>query len=489
MAQDEFFVGFTDASAYHKQDSVSIRALGYQSGETATLTINYTETGTTVFSGEVNASSQGVITYDWVVPDNAQIGNYNLTITSQSSSKSILDSQNFTVPGYPIQLRTLNLAGTPVPQISLEALDQASNAVYNGTSDVNGTATINLERGSHTINAFWNGVKVGELNVSITKAGAYDLTCGLTTLTIIVQDKNGLVIPFVGISLSFQYVTTKTASSETGQASGQTDLSGTFSFNSALAGIDYSINASIYGIVFSTQTISNLPAQPFFQAIIVCPTKNLSLKVLDYTLAPISTARIEFVEQTSGIFYGATTGNDGTVALDITIGKYQLRIYANDVLLNETLIDVFNDTSSQVRCNLYNIRVSVTVVDYFGQSIPNVNVTLNGPGRETLSEVTPTDGTATFNHIIGGNMQIVAYPKDIQTSYIAVNLQVEAATALTIKMAKYVVLGPFLIETTALATFILILAAILLFLSIEVYRRRRAKLNNKKAEGAIPSSR
>jgi hypothetical protein len=45
-------------------------------------------------------------------------------------------------------------------------------------------------------------------------------------------------------------------------------------------------------------------------------------------------------------------------------------------------------------------------------------------------------------------------------------------------MAKYILIGPFLIESSVLATFIIILLAIILFVSIEVYRRKRAKPAN-----------
>jgi hypothetical protein len=73
-------------------------------------------------------------------------------------------------------------------------------------------------------------------------------------------------------------------------------------------------------------------------------------------------------------------------------------------------------------------------------------------------------------------MQIIAYPTGMENSYEAVNLQIEEPTAIQIKMAKYILIGPFLIETSVLATCIIIFAVIILFLSIEIYRRKRAKL-------------
>jgi hypothetical protein len=196
---------------------------------------------------------------------------------------------------------------------------------------------------------------------------------------------------------------------------------------------------------------------------------------LDYHLAAIPNARIELVEQTSGIFYAAVTDNAGTVSVEVTFGKYLLRIFTGNILLNETVIEAFSDTQIEIRCILYNLQVSVVVVDYFGQPIPNVNVMLRGPEQVTRSATTQTDGTATFDNLIGGNMQIIAYLTGRENSYEAVNLQVEAPTAIKIKMGKYVLLGSFLIETSLLATLIIILAAVILFLSIEVYTRKRFK--------------
>jgi hypothetical protein len=147
-------------------------------------------------------------------------------------------------------------------------------------------------------------------------------------------------------------------------------------------------------------------------------------------------------------------------------------------LLNETVIEVFSDTQSEIRCSLYNIQVSVMVVDYFKQPIPNINVMLHGPGIGTRSATTQTNGITTFSNVIGGNIQIVTYPAGMENSYEAVNLHIEEPTAIQIRMAKYILIGPFLIESSVLATFIIILLAIILFVSIEVYRRKRAKPAN-----------
>jgi len=104
-----------------------------------------------------------------------------------------------------------------------------------------------------------------------------------------------------------------------------------------------------------------------------------------------------------------------------------------------------------------------------------MNVVLHGPGIGTLSATTQSNGETTFSNVIGGSMQIIAYPDGMENSYEAVKLQIAEPTTIQIRMAKYILIGPFLIESSVLATFIVILLMIILFVSIEVYRRKRAK--------------
>jgi hypothetical protein len=475
LADTQFFVGFTNSSQYHRSQAVAIRAIGYQPDENATLSIKNAKTSE-VYSERVTASSEGVITSSWTVPSDAVIGDFNITITPDTTAKLIPDSQLISISGYAISVRTLNLAGEAVPQIAVEALDQATDTVYSATTGYDGVANMNLETGNHTLSAFWNGVKVGEMNVSITGASSFDLQCELTNLKITVKNENGNLLPFVNLAVTYQY-TKADGTSGTGSASGQTNLSGTYNLTSVLPGISYTINASLYGIVFNAdnKTVPSLPVQAVSEVTIICPSQTLTLKITDYNMAAIPNARIELVEVTSGLFEAATVDASGTVTVEVTFGKYRLRVYKDDILLNSTVIEVFSDSEQEIRCSLYNIQVSVKVVDYFNQPIPNMNVVLNGPSTETWSSTTEANGAVTFDNVIGGDMQVITYPQGVENSYEAVSLRVEEPTTIDVRLAKYVLIGPFLVETSALATIIVILLAILLFVSIEIYRKKRAK--------------
>ncbi|MGD0202372.1 MAG: carboxypeptidase-like regulatory domain-containing protein [Candidatus Bathyarchaeia archaeon] len=476
LAQSQFSVGFLDSTTYHRGQTVTIGATGYQPGQAAALSIIRDATGATLDSQSLTASAGGIINATWVVPQNAVIGNYNVTITPTGIQKAIKDVETFSIPGYSIQVETVNLASEIVPQILVKALDQASGAVYNGTSGSNGIVNLKLETGLCSLTAFWNGVNVGETNITVTGNGAFTLSCQLTDLKITVQNENGITLPFVNLTITYQYQPTNGGSSQTGNVSAQTDPSGTYILNSTLTGISYSINASLYNQVFNSgnNTINNLPAQALTEVVIICPNEALTINVVGYNKAAIPSASINLVELTNGLFYTATTDSSGSATSQVTFGMYRLQIYKDNILINETNIEVFGASQQQIICSLYGIQVSVSVVDFFGTPISNANVTLNGPATEQLSAMTQGDGTATFNNVIGGDMQIVAFAQGAQNSYQAVTLTVDKPTSVRIQLDRYIVLGGFLIPVSSLITIIIILVAIVLFATVEIYRRKKS---------------
>ena len=482
LAENEFFVGFTDSSYYHRNEIVTIRAIGYQPEENATITIKYAESGTSVYSEIVTASSEGIFESAWAVPFDGLIVDYNITITSDSTDKLVPDSQLFSIPGYTVIVQTFNLAGEAVSEISVEALDQATDEIYTSTSDYQGTAILKLEVGNHLLSGFWNGVKVGELNVSITDSTSFDLSCRLTNVEITVQNENGNLMPFVELDITYQYFTTKENSLEVGSTSGETNLSGTYILNSVLPGISYDINASLYDMVFNAnnKTVISVPIQPTSKVVILCPSQSLTLKITDYNTDAIPDARIELVEITNGLFNSAITDIAGTATVEVTFGKYRLRVYKDEILLNSTSIEVFRDIQHEIPCSLFNIQVAVAVIDYFSQPIPDMNIVLHRLGIDPWSSSSKADGVATFSNVIGGDMQIIIYPDGAENNYEAFNVYIPESKDIEIKLNKYILVGPFLVESSALATFVIIFIAILLFVSIEVYRRKVAITANNK---------
>ncbi len=87
--------------------------------------------------------------------------------------------------------------------------------------------------------------------------------------------------------------------------------------------------------------------------------------------------------------------------------------------------------------------------------------------------MTKGDGTATFNNVIGGNMQIVAFAQGAQNDYQAMTLTVNQPTSVQIKIDRYVVFGSFLMPVSSLITIIIIIVDSL-FVTVEIYRRKKS---------------
>jgi hypothetical protein len=473
LSQNTFNVNFIDSTTYHRGQTVTVRATGYQPNEPATLTVTNAKSGTSFDTVSVTASTDGVISTSWAVPSTADLGDYTIKITPQNAQKSIPDSETFTIIGYSIQVKTTNLAGEVVSGITVQATDASTNVVSTAISDVDGLANFKLEQGTNALTALWNGVNVGQTNITVSADASFTLQCQLTDLKITVKNIDGTVLPQVNLSIVYQYQSGGTT--KNGNASGQTDSSGSFILNSAFPGASYTIDASVYNQIFNAanNTVSNLPAQANTQVFIICPSETVTLNVVGYNQEAISGARIELVELANGLFYSATTDSNGAATAQATFGMYRARVYKDNTLINETSVQVFSNSQQQIRCTLYGIQLSVKVVDFFGSPISNANVTLNGP--EKLSAVTQSDGTAIFNNIIGGNMQIIAQASGAKDAYQATVLTVNQPTSLQIKIDKYVALGPLLIQASSLITVLIILVAIIAFAVVEVYRRRRVR--------------
>ena len=472
MARTNFSVGFLDSTSYHRGQTAIVKAVGYQPSQAANLVVTNTATGVLLDQMPLTASNDGTIATSWQVSANAAIGNYTVQITTTGTPKAIVDSETISVIGYSVQIKTVNLGNEIVPLIRLQVQDATTNVVVNGSSGTDGIATFSLEAGVQSLNAFWSGVNVGQTNITVTGIGAFTMVCMLTDLNFVVYNENGVPMPFVHLDIGFRYQTASGVM-QVGSASGETDVLGFYRFNSTLTGIDYNVTASLYNQIFSVNKVNNAPVQSFSQVLITCPNEALTINVIGNNQAPIADARIELVEVSNNLFYTATTDINGSAIVSVTFGTYRARIYKNNVLINDTNVDVFSNTQKQIFCTLYGIQVSVSVVDVLGQPIQNVNVTLNGPATERFSALTHNNGKVVFNDVIGGDVQIVAFAQGAPNDFQAVFQTVNQPTSIQIKLDKYVALGPFLVQTNTLLTIAVILTLLILFVAEEIYRRKK----------------
>lgn len=239
---------------------------------------------------------------------------------------------------------------------------------------------------------------------------------------------------------------------------------------------NYTIKSLFYDLLFNT-TLVDVPLAFQPNITIVCPAYTLSVHVLDSKNNALEGAEVSVYEWTSGTAQPAlsgTTDTEGDITFPLNFGRYRLRTYKDNILLNETIVDLTEDTLlSTIRCSIYNADLSVVVTDYFGNPIPNVFVKLErrigGNYVEAHSGTTAADGSTIFAGILGGHVRISAYVAGklsrIEYLYLDVSRRVET------KIDGYVVLGGFVMDASQFFTLAVVLVIIALFLIILGYKR------------------
>lgn len=474
-----FSVGLTNSSEYHRNQALDIKA-AYASGENVILTL----TGNALnYSESLTADMTGIVHYvnSTILSSAPASSTYTVNLTSASgpTSKAPPDVQIFTVPGLAVNITTRNLAGEPVPNLSVQVFEN-SNSVYNLTSNANGTALSNgivpmLEVGNYVCNASLGNQEIGRRAIAVDETSTtFDLYCNLTNLIVVVRDEDGVMIPDVALSLADENRPTSALTLQ------PTDVNGTSIAHSILplldnAPISYVLNASRYGTVFNTTAHLQLPVIGSSVLSIVCPKENLLVNVVDGSGQPISNANVSATEAKGGLFYSNTTLADGNTIIHATFGRYLVQVYVNGIELNETTVDL-NITTVNVlmNCALYGLSVSVRISDYFGQSVPNLNVTLQRTGYQK-SIISGSDGLAVFNNIVGGDLQL-SVRQGGESSPIAVEtVSVDNAMTVDIRLGKYLVLAGMLVETGPFVTVMMIVLTVIFIICLEVYMKRRAK--------------
>jgi len=462
LATEAFFIGLTNSSQYHRHQTVDVKAM-YASGENVTITIqgNIIYTSTTA-----QADSSGLIHYvNSTILSEASIGTYTVTIISISNptkKTAAPDTQGFKVLGYSVNITLLNLAGAPVSSIILK-ITENGESISENIGNENGTVFLELEDGTYLCNATYSDVLIGQQVLTITGELAFTLRCNLTSLKVIVMDEYATKLPEVNIHVI------------PGNQTLTTDINGTAEVGSMLPNVTYTLNVSRYGMLFKTnQTIQSLPSTTWYNLNITCPTITLNVNVTDAGGRPVNDAAVEAQELLGGRYYLGTTAS-GAVSLNCPFGKYTVMVLINGVTVNETTVSL-NETSVNlpIVCNSYGFDVSVRAVDYFGQPIPNVNVTLQRSEWRD-SRIAGGDGLATFGNTFGGDLKVTIRLAGQSEPSVVSSVSVDDSTPIEIKIDRYVLLAGVIVEASQLLAIVIVVIVAVLILSVEVFRRRWRK--------------
>ncbi|RLI22515.1 hypothetical protein DRO54_00980 [Candidatus Bathyarchaeota archaeon] len=477
LAETSFTVGITELTEYHRGDIVKIRAIGYQPSENVTINVKFPNGHLESFN--TTADPSGVVDCNWTVPMNAPMGIYSLWI---NNTKEYQDIQNFTIPGFTVNITTVNLSGKPVPSVALE-ISENKTSLYNETTNEDGSTMVNLEMGNYTWRAFYNERFVGEGNFTTSGIENENITLQvlLSTLSIsVINERTGEGVPFVKVKLSCNY----TAVNDENRSltfTEETSLNGTATFENVFVNMSYSVEAYKYDALFNTTTVfTQLPEQAVYTLNITYPAKKLTVRIFDYADNPAQGLIVRAYEWTSGTAVPTDEGEsnqDGIVTLDLTFGWYKLRIYkrvdSNEVLVNETKVELTTQNETvevNIKCNLLGLNVTIKVVDFFGNSLPEVSIKMER-ASDGLSFERAGSGEFMFEDMIGGKYTVYVFLSGSQTPYLKETIYLDKSGAtIILKDAAHVNFFGILIETYVFATMLAIIIVVAIFIIVMAYR-------------------
>jgi hypothetical protein len=490
-ATGTFTIGLTNATEYHRFQTVFIQAANYTTSDL--LTVRVTHISETFNLPPSNASGPlGIVTANWTIPANASLGSYMVEVEAKPPGfeKTVPDTQNITIvsKSFLCEVRTLNLEGETVEGMLVEAWNATSPPIVSSnTTNEDGAALLDLTANDYNFRAFWNasdGPKAEVGRTPWTSVGAapgdrvgihaINITCSLVHIKVAVADSEGAPIPFVNLSIAFTYTSRLDVLITPTPLSSETALGGDAVFRNVYTNVNYTIKASRYDRVFAT-VVSSLTSTRWFN--LTCPAYRLIIRVYDRNGAAFQGAQVEVHEWSmglSGLVGTEPTDSSGEAAFNSTFGKYSVDVYKNDMLVNHTVALLTNPvTEFPVYCKLYSLTLEVNVVDYFGLGIPNANVTIEREGAVLASSNTGANGVAPFIDLIGGNYRILVYiggnPYDITTIYL------QEPQSISIKISDLVSIGGFTTETSYLLTAALIILLGIAVLSVFLYRRLKTR--------------
>lgn len=238
--------------------------------------------------------------------------------------------------------------------------------------------------------------------------------------------------------------------------------------------ISYLIEARRYGHIFNQTYIERMAISPWFNITITLPTYTAPIHVVDSQNNAAESVKVEAYEWSKGTGQpdqSYTTNPDGNVTFSLTFGKYKLRAYKDDVFLDETTIDLIQNRSSFIfHLATFNVDLTVTVLDYFSQPIPNAVVKVEQKTTgESVENTTGPDGRATFSISLGGDSRILIYIREQLSG--TKELYLTNSKQVTFNLNKYVVIAAYTVETSQFVTAIVSAILVIVFIIALTHKR------------------
>jgi 5-hydroxyisourate hydrolase-like protein (transthyretin family) len=435
------------------------------------------------FPQNVTASSSGMVTLTWSIPVNVTSGTYRIVLTNTTAAgtvKTLADAQNFTIPGFMCFVQAKNLAGEAVEGASIKVYNaSATTAILNeGLTNSSGWILFNRDGGNYTFKAFLRNVQVGlRANETITADTTIDMTLNLTNFLVNVRTVGGEGVPLIDVTLKENKTGT--------QSAGQTNATGLVEIKNLFTNRTYRVEATRYGLLFSNMTVEVVPLPENGQVVhnLILPNHQLNVHTVDAEdddAVGVDIRAYEWASGTTTPVDSATTNFSGDVFFSLPFGRYILRAFKGDDFLNEVTVDLDKPTALTFGLTTLDVNVIVSVLDYFGLPLPNVEVKIERKiGQDFVlisTKLTDASGTAQFDDIIGGESRILV---NLGGTLVAMETQFLGAGSsdVAIRVAEYVSMAGFPLQTGAFALLVFIFVLIIVVLVtarkrvMQVFRR------------------
>ncbi len=131
-------------------------------------------------------------------------------------------------------------------------------------------------------------------------------------------------------------------------------------------------------------------------------------QAVDSTAAPLEDAWIEVVDPSQDYMMGNTTNVEGKTALGVTSGNYTVRVYWQDVVVNETefsfTTDISEENAIQMDCEVYDPRYVVT--DNHNEPVGSAVLYIAHPNGTLMSMNTNENGEVDLDQMARGEYQV-----------------------------------------------------------------------------------
>ena len=491
LATSEFFVGLTDKNEYRRNEFVRVQAAGYMPSEIVTADIRAEGSSLSGYPGNFTASSGGLVTLAYLLPQNATPGTYSVTLTSTNSSgtvKTPSDTQSFNVTGVVCLVQTRNLANETFGGASVEVYNASAptSILTKGNTNSTGWIRFHLDRGNYTFKAFVKDTEVDALvNQTITMDTELHLTLRLVNLIAAVETEEGERIPLIDIALNYNY-TTRYNTTLTATARAQTNATGIAVSRNIFANMTYRAEAKRYGMLFNATTLVVQSTSGWITLNLTLPTHMLSVHALDAKDSIAAGVDVRVYEWASGAttpLRSMVTSDSGDVFFSLPFGRYVLRAYKGGDFITEAVVDLDEPLVFTFNLRALNVDVTVFVFDYLGQPIANAEVRIERKiGQEFVlvySQFTGSSGLAQFASIIGGESRLSVYVAGklagVQTQFLG-----SGSDEVAFRIGEYIAMLGFPIASGTFA--LVVFAIVLVIIALVLARKRISQVFRKKSK-------